>query len=71
MDNMENKVDYTIYREEVERLADKQFTDKEWEVLASEIESFIDYAIWQQMWEIVKELPDLVEQDSKCDSGIS
>ena len=68
MDNMENKVDYTIYREEVERLADKQFTDKEWEVLASEIESFIDYAIWQQMWEIVKELPDLVEQDSKYDS---
>lgn len=68
MDNMENKVDYTVYREEVERLAGKEFTDKEWEVLATEIESFIDYAIWQQMWEIVKELPDLVEQDNKYDS---
>lgn len=65
---MENKVDYTVYKAQVEDYTKQTFTDREWEVLASDIESFIDYAIWQQITELVEELPQSIADDDKYNS---
>jgi hypothetical protein len=62
---LENKVDYTVHRSEVDRLLGITITDEQWEVMSSEIESFIAYAIWQEMGNIWEELPNTMEEDSK------
>ncbi len=65
MDGMENKVEYTVYRDHVEKYIGTTLSDREWEVLATDIESFMEYAIWQQMAELYEELPQSMEQDDK------
>jgi len=64
---MENKVDYTVHRSEVEIFFSRTFTDKQWEVLASEIESIFYHYLWSDLPAIVEDLDNLVEQDSKFD----
>ena len=67
MDNMENKVDYTFYRDNIEAHAGRPITDKEWEVVASEIESALDYYFDQEVIRVWENIDYLVEQDSKYD----
>jgi hypothetical protein len=62
---MENKVEVVITRDELETLYTRVFTDREWEVLASEIESLIDYWVEADVPSIVANLDSLVEEDSK------
>lgn len=63
---LENKVDYTIYREDMERSFGK-LTDKEWEVFASELESAFDQQLENIASGIADNLEHLVAQDSKYD----
>ncbi len=67
MDGMENKVEYTVYREQLQTLYARVFTDKEWEVLASEIEGMLEYWLETDVPNIIDNLEYLVEQDSKYD----
>jgi len=64
---MENKVEVVITRDELENVYTRVFTDKEWEVLAGEIESLLEYWIEADVPHIVANLDNLVEQDSKSD----
>lgn len=64
---LENKVEYTFYRDHLERSFGK-LTDKEWEVLASELEDAIEASLLELASDIVDNLPHLVEQDRKYDS---
>jgi hypothetical protein len=64
---MENKVEVVITRDELETLYTRVFTDKEWEVLASEIESLIDYWVQADVPHIIGNLEHLVSQDEKHD----
>jgi hypothetical protein len=64
---MENKVDYTVSRQEVETFFSRTLTDKQWEVLASEIESIFYHYLWTDLPAIVENLDSLVEQDAKFD----
>jgi len=64
---MENKVDYTVSRHEVETFFSRTFTDKQWEVLASEIESIFYHYLWSDLPSIVEDIDNLVDQDSKFD----
>jgi hypothetical protein len=63
---LENKVDYTVYREDIEKAFGK-LTDKEWEVFSSEIEDAIDKRLEQMSADIIDNLEHLVEQDRKYD----
>ena len=57
---MENVASFSVSKEQVEAYTSQTFTDKEWKVLSADIVSFMDYAIWQQMGELVEELPDSI-----------
>ena len=61
---LENKVDYTIYRDQIERAFGK-LTDEEWGVFSSEIEDAIDKRLEQMSADIIDRLEHLVEQDRK------
>lgn len=67
MDNMENKVDYTVYRQDVENMAGRPLTDKEWEVMASEIEGMLNHYFFNDTPLLLEDIDYLVEQDSKYD----
>lgn len=61
---LENKVEYTVYRDQVEG-SFGTLTDRQWEVLASELESRLDVRLEGILSDIVDELDYLVEQDDK------
>lgn len=64
---MENKVDSTFYRIDIEN----QYgilTDKQWEVVAGEIESMSSFYVWNHIGEfILDDLADAVADDEKND----
>ena len=62
MDNMENKVEYTVTRSDVEAYFTRTFTDKEWETLAGEIESIFSHYLWTDLPMIVQDLPSIMEE---------
>jgi hypothetical protein len=66
-DKLENKVDSTFYRSEIE----KQYgvlTDKQWEVVAGEIESMSSFYVWNHIGDfILDDLADAVAEDEKYD----
>jgi|APCry1669188879_1035177.scaffolds.fasta_scaffold240500_1 hypothetical protein len=65
---MENKVEVVIHKDQVEQwFAPRTFTDKEWEVLAYEIQELLEHTIDLQLADIIADLDNLVEQDSKFD----
>lgn len=64
---LENKVDYTVYREEIEN-SFGTLTDKQWEVFASELESAFDNELESIASHIASNLDYLVEQDNKYDT---
>lgn len=65
MDNLENKVDSTFYRIDIEKQFGK-LTDQQWKVVASEIESMSSFYVWNHIGEfILDELEQTVEEDTK------
>lgn len=66
---MENKVDYTFYRVDVERMAGRSLTDKEWEVLSSEIEYALDYYFNEDTPRLIEDIDYLVSEDEKASGG--
>lgn len=64
---MENKVDYTFTRQQVETIIGNPIQDKQWEVLASEIEAALDWYVEQETVNLWAEIDTLVEEDSKYD----
>jgi hypothetical protein len=64
---MENKVDYTFTRAGVEKIVGKSITDKQWEVMASELEDALDYYFNDETPRLWQDIDYLVEQDSKSD----
>lgn len=64
---MENKVDYTFTRSQVEGIVGKPITDKQWEVMASELEDALDYYFNDETPRLWGDIDYLVEQDSKFD----
>lgn len=59
---MENKVDYTVTRAEVETYFSRSFTDEEWATLASEIENIFYHYLWADLPTIVEDLPNIMEE---------
>lgn len=64
---MTNKVDYTFTRQSVESSVGRTLTDKEWEVMASELEDALDYYFYDEIPRLFADLDFLVQQDSKFD----
>ena len=62
---MENKVDYTFTRKQVEDWADRPITDREWEVMASELESALDYYLGEEIQRLWLDIDLLIEEDDK------
>ena len=66
-DNLENKVDSTFYRIDIEKQYGK-LTDKQWEVVAGEIESMSSFYVWNHIGDfILDDLEDAVANDEKYD----
>ncbi len=64
---LENKVDFTVERKNIEGWFGRHLTDREWETFASEIEVALDDALETMSVEIFDDLANLVEQDKKYD----
>ena len=64
---MENKVDYTFTREQVSNAVGRILTDKEWEIMASELEDLIDYYFYDELPRVWADIDEMVAQDSKFD----
>jgi len=67
---LENKIEVTIYRDTVEGIT-RQLTDKEWEVMSSELESALIDLVMPTVKGIYSELNNLVAEDSKYDEEIN
>jgi hypothetical protein len=68
MDGMlENKLEILITRSAIDRDYGLNLTDKQWEVLAVEIDALITGVIETDLPDIIDNLEYLVEQDSKYD----
>ena len=63
--SMENKSDYTFYRETVEEFAGRAITDREWEVMAREIESAFDFYLEQELPRLWGDIEFLVTEADK------
>ena len=64
---MENKVDYTFTRKEVENLVGQAMTDKQWEVMASELEEALDYYLKDEATRLWEDIDSIVKEDIKYD----
>ena len=63
--SMENKVHYTFTREELERFAKRPVSDREWEVMASEIENLIDFYVNSDLNSLWADIDNLIAEDDK------
>jgi hypothetical protein len=57
-----NKVEWSIGRSAVEEFATRTFSEKEWAVVASEIENILDHYFWTDLPFVIDQLPDLVAE---------
>jgi hypothetical protein len=64
---MENKVDYTFTRADVERIVGQAITDKQWEVMASELEDALDYYFNDEIPRLWGDIDSIIAEDSKHD----
>lgn len=60
---MENKVDFTFYRKQVEDWADRPITNREWEVMSSELESALEYYLGEEIQRLWLDIDTLIEED--------
>lgn len=66
-DNLENKVDSTFYRIDIEKQYGK-LTDEQWVAVASEIDSMTSFYVWNHIGDfILDDLADVVAEDAKYD----
>ena len=67
---MDNKIQITWTRADFERVVGRTLSDKEWEVLASEVEGDVEeHLIPETIKSKFEILEHLVEQDSKYDDA--
>jgi hypothetical protein len=59
---MENKVDYTFYRDTISSHAGRPITDKEWSIVSSELENALDYYFNEELLRVWDNIEYLVEQ---------
>jgi hypothetical protein len=64
---LENKVDMTIHRETIQNVNGQPLTDKEWVVLASEIEGRVDNYLDELIPTLIEDLEELVNNDEELD----
>lgn len=66
-DNLENKVETTFYRIDIEKQYGK-LTDEQWVAVASEIDSMTSFYVWNHIGDfILDDLADVVAEDAKYD----
>ena len=63
---MENKVVFQVSREEVVAMVGRVLTDREWEVMASEIEDFLEYYTNDEVPRLFGDIDHLVAEDDKA-----
>ena len=59
---MENKSTYTYTREQIDSYAGRPITDKEWEVVSSELDSSLDYYFGEELNRIWDNIEHLVSE---------
>jgi RNA binding exosome subunit len=64
---LENKVEFTFTRDQVEGYVGHPIEDKQWEVLASEIETALEWYVEQETTSLWNDIDNLVEEDIKFD----
>ncbi len=62
---MENKVDYTFTRQQVESIAGQSITDEQWLVMASELEDALDYYFSEEVPRLWSDIDSLVAEDKR------
>jgi hypothetical protein len=62
---LENKVEYVVTRQDVDTFFSRTLTDREWEVLSSEIESIMEHYVWTDLPMIMEDLPSIIAEDDK------
>jgi hypothetical protein len=67
MDGMENKVDFTFTRNQVDNLIAGVMTDKQWEVMSWMLEDSLNYYLQEEAQRFWEDIDYHVEQDSKYD----
>jgi hypothetical protein len=67
MDGMENKVEFTFTRNQVDNLIAGIMTDKQWEVMAWMLEDSLTYYLQEEAQRFWEDIDYHVEQDSKYD----
>jgi hypothetical protein len=60
---MENKIDFTFTRKQVEDWADRPITDREWEVMSAELESALEYYLGEEIQRLWLDIDTLIEED--------
>jgi hypothetical protein len=64
---MENKIEMTFTRAEVERIIGVSMLDKQWEVLASELEGALEFYFEDEIPRLWSDIDYLVSLDKKYD----
>jgi septin family protein len=64
---MENKVEMTFTRNDVDNLITGIMTDKQWEVMSSMLEDSLIYYLHEEAQRFWQDIDYLVEEDSKFD----
>lgn len=64
---MKNKVSYVFTRKNVSDIVGRPLTDKEWEVMSSEIEDALDYYFYDEVPRLFEDLDNMIAEDSKYD----
>ena len=67
---MENKVDYTFTRQQVQNFlpAGTELTDYQWEVMASELESAFDNIFPEEVRILWEQIDEIIAEDVKASS---
>lgn len=63
---LENKVVFEVHRTEVGSMVGRELTDREWEVMASEIESFLEHYTSIDVPILFDDIDILVAEDDKA-----
>ena len=63
-DKLENKVDYTFTRADVELAVGQAITDEQWEALASELEDALNYYFYEEIPRLWADI-DVIVEDNK------
>ena len=65
VETMENKIVFEVHRTEVSSMVGRELTDREWEVMASEIESFLEHYTSIDVPILFGDIDSLVAEDDE------